>query len=46
MTEATWGMRFNEYPNYQHIGKGQKPEGCPDWLESHQIHTISKLTSQ
>ena len=39
MTEATWGIRFNEYPNYQHIHKGQKPEGCPEWLESHQIHT-------
>ncbi|MEK6750630.1 MAG: hypothetical protein AABZ00_00080 [Chloroflexota bacterium] len=39
MTEAIWGMRFNEYLNYQRIGKGQKPEGCPEWLESHQIHT-------
>ena len=37
MTEATWGMRFNEYPNYQRVGKGQKPEGCPEWLEGHQI---------
>jgi len=38
MTETTWGMRFNEYPNYQRVQKGQKPEGCPEWLESHQIH--------
>ncbi len=38
MTEATWGMQFNEYPNYQRVGKGQKPEGCPEWLESHQTH--------
>jgi len=37
MTEATWGMRFNEYLNYQRVGKGQKPEGCPEWLEAHQI---------
>jgi len=37
MSEATWGMRFNEYPNYQRVGKGQKPEGCPEWLEAHQI---------
>lgn len=37
MTETTWGMRFNEYPNYQRVGKGQKPEGCPEWFEAHQI---------
>ena len=39
MTEATWGMRFNEYPNYQRSHKSNKPEGCPEWLESHRIHT-------
>ena len=39
MTEITWGLRFNEYPNYQRLRKGQKPEGCPDWLESRQIPT-------
>jgi len=39
MTEATWGVRFNEYPNYQRIHKGQKLEGCPEWFESHQINT-------
>ena len=38
MTEATWGMRFNEYPDYQRFHKGDKPEGCPEWLESHRIH--------
>lgn len=38
MTEATWSMQFNEYPNYQRVPKGQKPEGCPEWLESHRIH--------
>jgi len=42
MTESTWGIRFNEYPNYQHIGKGQKPEGCPEWLESNQFQTWQK----
>ena len=39
MTGTTWGMRFNEYPNYHRVGKGQKPEGCPEWLESHKIQT-------
>lgn len=39
MTETTWGMQFNEHSNYQRIRKGQKPEGCPEWLESHQIST-------
>ena len=39
MTEATWGIRFNEYSNYQHSGKGQKPADCPEWLEGHQLHT-------
>jgi hypothetical protein len=37
MTEVTWGIRFNEYPNYQRFHKGTKPEGCPEWLESHRI---------
>lgn len=39
MTETTWGIQFNEHSNYQRIRKGQKPEGCPEWLESHQIST-------
>lgn len=42
MTETTWGIRFNEYPNYQRIPKGQKPEGCPEWLESHRFHTLQE----
>jgi hypothetical protein len=39
MTESTWGIRFNEFPDYHRFGKGQKPEGCPEWLESHRFHT-------
>ena len=39
MTEATWGMRFNEYPDHQRVCKGQKPEGCPEWFESYHIRT-------
>jgi hypothetical protein len=42
MAETTWGIRFNEYPAYQGAPKGQKPEGCPEWLESHQVHTWQK----
>ena len=42
MAETTWGIRFNEYSTYQRVRKGQKPEGCPEWLESHQIHTWQK----
>lgn len=42
MAEKTWGQRFNENPNYKHIGKGQKPEGCPEWLESNQFQTWQK----
>ncbi|MBN8654992.1 MAG: hypothetical protein J0M11_04580 [Anaerolineae bacterium] len=38
MTEATWGIRFNEYPNYQRFHKNNKPEGCPEWLESRHFH--------
>jgi hypothetical protein len=37
MTESSWGMRFNEHPDYQRVPKGQKPVGCPEWLASHQI---------
>lgn len=37
MTEASWGMRFNERPDYQRVPKGQKPVGCPEWLDSPQI---------
>ena len=37
MIETTWGVRFNEHPDYQRVPKGQKPEGCPEWLASHQI---------
>jgi hypothetical protein len=33
MTELTWGIRFNELPDYRRVGKGQQPEGCPEWLE-------------
>ena len=39
MTEKNWGIRFNEFPDYHRFGKGQKPEGCPEWLESHRFHT-------
>lgn len=39
MTEATWGLRLNEHPDYERLPKVQKPAGCPEWLESHQIHT-------
>ena len=39
MTEATWGMRFNEYPDHQRVRKGQRPEGCPEWFESQHIRT-------
>src|SRR5512141_198570 len=42
MAEATWGMRFNEYPSYERVRQSQKPEGCPEWLESHQIDTWQK----
>lgn len=38
MTETTWGMRFNEHPDYQRVPKGQKPVGCPEWLEPQRIH--------
>jgi hypothetical protein len=37
MTESSWGMQFNEHPDYQRIPKGQKPVGCPEWPDSHQI---------
>lgn len=37
MAETSWGMRFNERPDYQRVPKGKKPVGCPEWLESHQI---------
>jgi len=39
MIEPTWGMRFNERPNYERVRKGEKPNGCPEWLESDQIST-------
>src|SRR5215510_10672533 len=39
MTEPTWGMRFNEHPNYERVRKGEKPSGCPEWLESRQFST-------
>jgi hypothetical protein len=39
MSEKTWGMRFNEHPDFQHFKKGQLIPGCPDWLETHQIDT-------
>jgi hypothetical protein len=37
MIETTWGIRFNEHPDYQRLPKGQKSVGCPEWLDSHQI---------
>jgi len=42
MTEKNWGIRFNEFPDYQRIPKGQQPEGCPEWLESNQFQTWQK----
>ncbi len=42
MAEITWGMRFNEHPNYERVRKGEKPRGCPEWLESHQTSTWQK----
>lgn len=39
MEEKTWGMRFNQRPDYQRLSKGQKPQGCPDWFETRQIST-------
>lgn len=38
MAEAIWGIRFNEYPNYQRFHKCNKPEGGADWLESRHFH--------
>lgn len=38
MTGTTWGIRFNELPDYRRVGKRQKPEGCPEWLESRHFH--------
>ena len=42
MTESTWGIRFNEYSNYQPLRKGQKLAGCPEWLEGDQLHIWEK----
>jgi len=42
MAETTWGLQFNEHPIYQSIGKGQKPERCPEWLVSNQFPTWQK----
>ena len=42
MIEKNWGIRFNEFPDYQRIPKGQKPDGCPEWLESNQFQTWQK----
>ena len=39
MEVKTWGMRFNQYPEYKHLSKGQRPQWCPDWLETRQIST-------
>lgn len=39
MIDATWGMRFNEQPNYQYLGKVQKPKESPEWLKSSQTNT-------
>lgn len=38
MTGTTWGIRFNELPDYRRVGKRQKPEECPEWLESRHFH--------
>ena len=38
MEEKTWGMRFNQRPDYQRLNKGQRPQGCPDWFETRQIN--------
>jgi hypothetical protein len=38
MAKSTWGIRFNEFLDYRRVGKVQKPEGCPEWLESHHFH--------
>jgi hypothetical protein len=42
MTETNWGIRFNEFSDYQRYIKGQKPDGGPDWLESNQFQTWQK----
>ncbi len=39
MEEQTWGFRFNEQPDYQYVAKGQKPRGCPEWLNPQQVKT-------
>ena len=39
MEEKTWGMRFNQRPDYQRLNKGQRPQGYPDWFETSQINT-------
>ncbi|HEY5918488.1 MAG TPA: hypothetical protein VIU13_13825 [Chryseolinea sp.] len=39
MTEAIWGMRFNEYPDHQRVRKRQRPEACLEWFESQHIRT-------
>lgn len=39
MPEPTWGIRFNQHPQYERVPKGEIPKGCPAWLASHQIST-------
>jgi hypothetical protein len=37
MSENAWGIRLNRYPNSIRLSKGQLPDGCPIWLQPHQI---------
>lgn len=38
MTENTWGMRFNQYPDHKRYKEDQKPQDCPAWLNPSQVN--------
>ncbi|MFT3892785.1 MAG: hypothetical protein QM730_14230 [Anaerolineales bacterium] len=38
MTGKNWGVHLNKNPYRYHISKGQRPPGCPEWLERQQFH--------
>jgi hypothetical protein len=42
MLETAWGVRFNHNSSYERLQKGQKPQGCPDWLTQDQVSDWQK----
>ena len=38
MNRTSWGMRFNQHPEYKRFSTAENMPDCPDWFEQRQFN--------